>query len=133
MKKKFKKCGWAIIPIFVMVLILVLFRVVLMIGYVPTSSMEPTIEAGSYVLGLRSGKDLQADDIIIFWHEGSYLVKRIFACGGDKVCHKGQVLIVPEGCFYVLGDNAEDSFDSRYWEDPFVKTNQVVAIVVWTK
>ena len=103
-----------------------------MIGFVPTGSMEPTIEAGSYVLGLRSVKELQVDDIIIFQHEGSYLVKRIFACGGDEVWHNGQVLTVPDGCFYVLGDNAENSIDSRYWEDPFVEEGEVVAIVVWS-
>lgn len=29
-------------------------------------------------------------------------------------------MTVPENSYYVLGDNAEYSDDSRYWEDPFV-------------
>ena len=30
-------------------------------------------------------------------------------------------------CYYVLGDNAENSLDSRYWEEPFVKEDEIVA------
>ncbi|WP_418885922.1 S26 family signal peptidase [Enterocloster bolteae] len=28
------------------------------------------------------------------------------------------------------GDNAENSYDSRYWEEPFVKEEDVVARVI---
>lgn len=133
MKEKTKQWRMWLIPFAVMILILILFREVFMIGFVPTNSMEPTIDAGSCVLGIRGVKNLQRDDIIIFRHEGSYLVKRIFACGGDEIWHNGQVLVVPDGCFYVLGDNAEDSYDSRYWENPFVEEGKVVAVVVWTR
>lgn len=55
------------------------------------------------------------------------------ACGNDsrdEVWHNGQVLAVPDGCFYVREDNAEDSFDLRYWEEPFAEED-VVAVVVW--
>ncbi|WP_222862923.1 MULTISPECIES: S26 family signal peptidase [Bacillota] len=30
-------------------------------------------------------------------------------------------LTIPESRYYVLGDDAEHSLDSRYWEDLFVK------------
>ena len=130
MKERIKSRRILVIPIVMMLLVFFLFREVFMIGFVPTGSMEPTIEAGSYVLGIRKIKDIQTGDIIIFEKDGSYLVKRIAACGGDEIYHNGQGVTVPDGCFYVLGDNAEDSYDSRYWEEPFVEENQVVAIVV---
>ena len=28
---------------------------------------------------------------------------------------------------YVLGDNGDNSYDSRYWSDPFVKRETVIA------
>lgn len=34
---------------------------------------------------------------------------------------------VPAGCYLVLGDNRQRSLDSRFWEDPFVKEENIVA------
>ena len=39
-------------------------------------------------------------------------------------------MTVPEGCYYVLGDNADSSYDSRYWLDPFVDGADVVAKLI---
>ncbi len=35
--------------------------------------------------------------------------------------------VVPEDCFFLLGDNARDSLDSRYWDNPFIHSKDVVA------
>lgn len=118
-----------IVPILVLATILMLFRFVLFIGYVPTESMEPTIHKGSYILGCRIFGELNVGDIIVFEHEGKQLVKRIAAVGGDVVEHKGQQLTVPEGYFYVLGDNKKNSLDSRYWEEPFAERLDVIAVL----
>ena len=131
------------VPILVTVLAFVLTRCVLFLGYVPTESMEPTLEAGSYILGSRLFRELETGDIIVFHHDNQLLVKRIEACPGEKVdlrelrymkdtvipVWEKPVLTVPENCYYVLGDNVDHSFDSRYWDDPFVKREDIVAVL----
>ncbi|MDO6747144.1 signal peptidase I [Gilvimarinus sp. 1_MG-2023] len=40
---------------------------------------------------------------------------------------------VPEGHYFMVGDNRDNSFDSRGWDDPFVPEDHIVgkAMVVW--
>lgn len=130
MKKRISTiCGLAI-PIGIAVAVIILFQTVLMLGYVPTESMEPTLDTGSMILGIRKFGELQKGDIVVFKFDGSYLVKRIAAVEGDVIEHKGSSKTVPESCIYVLGDNAEHSYDSRYWEDPFIPIKDIMAKVI---
>ena len=122
-------------------LIYLLFRFVFLLGYVPTSSMEPTLQEKSFILGSRIFSELKSGDIIIFEKDGVLLVKRIAGCPGDKVdlsqlaymttvpipVWDSPVITVPEGCYFVLGDNTQNSWDSRYWETPFITQEQIVA------
>ena len=130
MKDLLKKSGKWLVPAIAMLLTLILLKCVFLIGYVPTESMEPTLERGSYIIGCRIYSSMETGDIIIFRHDGKLLVKRIVAVGGDTVEKNGISMTVPEGCYYVLGDNADNSYDSRYWENPFVKEEDVVAKLI---
>lgn len=127
MRNLLKKSGKWLFSAIAMLLTFILLKCVLLIGYVPTESMEPMLERGSYIIGCRLYSELESGDIIIFRHDGKLLVKRIAAVEGDTIERNGIRMTVPEGCYYVLGDNADNSYDSRYWLNPFVSKDDVVA------
>lgn len=142
---KLKRVRWAILPILLCVGVWGLFRTVLFVGIVPSSSMEPAIPAGSVILGSRIFSELGRGDIIVFRHEGKTLVKRVVAVPGDTVYlddldgsftvnretpNATRILTVPENCFFVVGDNRRNSLDSRVWEAPFVSGGTVIARLV---
>ena len=135
--------GW-VVPISLTLFVFVLMKAVFFVGYVPTASMEPTFKAGSYIFGIRSTSKLETGDIIVFHHDGQLLVKRIAGCPGDEIDRRDlaymktvaipawndPILSVPEGCYFVLGDNSDNSVDSRYWKDPYVRQEDIVAKLI---
>ena len=128
-----KKLLPILIPVFCAILVLVLFRFVFYLGYVPTASMEPTIHQGSLILGLRQFGEPHTGDIVIFRHDGRTLVKRIVASPGETYILNGSPVTVPAGCYLLLGDNAVESFDSRYWMNPFISFSDIIAIFCCSK
>lgn len=126
---KFKR--WFVIPALALAVPLLLFRFVLFIGYMPTASMEPTLHKDSLIVGSRIWIELEVGDIVVFRREGKLLVKRVAAVGGDSVIHNKIELKVPDGQLYMLGNNATDSFDSRYWHNPCIPKSTVIAVICY--
>lgn len=130
-----------LMPVCLTLLVFLLLRCVLLIGYVPSASMEPTLKENSFIIGTRIYSDLSVGDIVVFRHNGVLMVKRIAAGPGDVIDlsqisfmenlvppDRGwECINVPDGCYYLLGDNQSDSLDSRYWDEPFVASADIVA------
>lgn len=100
----------AITLAFTYIIIISGVRVAMVIG----PSMQPTLEDHSIHI-LVPVQDPKIGDIVAFRHEGhdANLVKRIVAGPGDTVDHWGTPLTLGPGEYYVLGDNRENSRDSR--------------------
>ena len=143
MKTIWKRVKPWIVPVVLTLLFYLLLRFVILIGYVPSASMEPTLQEGSFLIGLRIHDTPEVGDIVIFEKDGVLQVKRVAAGPGDIVDYSSLEYMtslpmpnrdetqirVPPGCYFLLGDNRQNSLDSRYWEHPFISENQIVAVV----
>ena len=133
------------LPLLCGLAVFIIFRIVLVLGYVPSASMEPTISTDSLIIGNRLYGELQRGDIVIFERNGTCLVKRLAAIPGDIVYLEDQthtvsvnletenatrVLEVPKDSYFMLGDNTTVSIDSRYWENPFISKDCIDAVMI---
>ena len=120
------------------------------------SSMAPTFADGDMVI-LRQTKEVEEGDIIGFHYGGEVLLKRVIGSGGDyiEIDQDGTVFVngkeleeayltekslgkcqlefpyqVPEGMFFVMGDNRAVSMDSRLRAIGCVEEAQIMGRVI---
>lgn len=128
--------------IVVLAIVLILFNYVLMLNYIPSGSMEPTIMTGDILVSTRYDADeIERYDIVVFKavNEDVYYIKRVIGLPGETITvENGSVYadgveldssyingvmdgsgdgiyIVPEDGYFVMGDNRNNSNDSRFW------------------
>ena len=142
-KYKYRVKPW-MLPFGLTLIFVLILRFVLLVGYVPTPSMEPTLRQNSIIVGTRLFGELKTGDIIVFQKDGVLVVKRIAGSPGERIdltkisymesvpipIYEQEVITVPENAYFLLGDNSQNSWDSRYWDDPFVPAEAIVAKVI---
>lgn len=73
-------------------LVVFVFKVLLLHGYVPSASMEPALKTGEYIianrLAYKPGQRPKRGDVVVFYHTSNQtelMVKRVIGLPGDKI------------------------------------------------
>lgn len=102
-------------PIAIAIGLAMIVRGAVHIYSIPSPSMEPTLHVGDQIVVTRYfGGAPERGDIIVFRspvNDDDLLVKRIAAIPGEMY----ETQLIPPDCYFVLGDNRNDSVDSRSW------------------
>ena len=115
-------------------------------------SMHPTLEHGQWLLTRPRPRRLHVGEIVVLTTaSGGLRVKRIVAGPGDLVeLEAGRLYVnqhspdghprtagarvetwhVPDGHFFMAGDNLRQSDDSRVWRQPFVAATRISGVAV---
>ncbi|NLD48468.1 MAG: signal peptidase I, partial [Clostridiaceae bacterium] len=150
--------SWILYLSSAVIIALMINRFVIVNAFIPTESMSETIEPKDRVLANRlhyKVSDPKRGDIVVFRfpdNEEVLYVKRIIGLPEDTVeVKEGKVFIngeiidepylkdaptgnwgpyeVPEGKYFMMGDNRNISADSRYWTNKYVDREKIIGKV----
>ena len=122
--------------------------------YIPSKSMMPVLNVGDFVLvdPSRNGiEKINHGDIVVFVQQGDseFYIKRVIAKPGDKLQAingnlsvngqrkfsnlndlKETATTLDSSSFFVMGDNHQNSYDSRHWG--LLERSQIIGVYHYT-
>lgn len=143
----------AVVAVFAIIL-----NFVISIGSIKSGSMEETVMTGDIVIGNKLAyiaHSPQRGDIIFFHFQDQVYCKRVIGIAGDRIAFSDgyvyineenldessyldpdietnctSTFIVPENCVFVMGDNRENSYDSRFFDEPYIPESQIISKIL---
>ncbi len=138
-KQTLKNTLKELVPYVIIILVVVLIRTFLVTPVkVNGTSMVNTLQDGDTMILNKIGirvKNIERFNIVVISTENSYLIKRIIGLPGERISYKdgklyinGKILddpyndnktkdfdevVIDDNSYFVMGDNREDSIDSR--------------------
>ena len=147
MKKLFLKI--IIIGFFVFIITSFFYQCV----FVKGDSMLPTYKHNQFLIIKKFNFDINRNDVVVFNNNNNILVKRIVGIPGDylevknkylyvnnnkfdtfKIDDRGIVddgLLLKENEYFALGDNRNNSIDSRHKEVGIINFKDIIGKVIW--
>ena len=142
-----------LIPYIIIVILVVLFRTFIATPIrVDGPSMEDTLKNGDILFLNKLNKSYERFDIVVIYKNNIKIIKRVIGLPGENIEYKDNILYIngkevedvalirtgdfslnelygideiPEGYYFVLGDNRTVSKDSRYYDIGLIKKSEI--------